>query len=93
VYYEKRFGISFWDYSQLKGNLHGRVCPIFSIFWGLLAVVLVHRVHPLVAKAVSVFPGPLSTSALLLLVADTLYTGVLLRRTRSTDSLRWYRKA
>ena len=90
VYYEKRLGVAFWDYSQLRGNLHGRVCPVFSVFWGLLAVVLVRRVHPLVARAAAGIPVPLTVAAMLLLAADSVYTAALLRRTRSTGSLRWY---
>lgn len=90
VYYEKRLGVVFWDYSQLRGNLHGRVCPVFSLFWGLLAVVLVRRIHPLVARAAAGIPVPLTVAAMLLLAADSVYTAALLRRTRSTGSLRWY---
>ena len=91
VFYENGLGVAFWDYSGLRFHLQGRVCPLFSLFWGLLAVVLVRWVHPAVEAAVDI-PVPLSVSAMLLLAADSVYTAVLLRSTRSTDSLRWYSK-
>lgn len=90
VVYEKGLGIGFWDYSGRRGNLQGRVCPLFAVFWGLLAAVLVRRLHPTVAEMVTHIPGALTGIWMLLLAVDGLYTTVLLRRTRSTDSLRWY---
>ena len=90
VFYEKELGVAFWDYSGLRFHLQGRVCPVFSLFWGLLAALLVRKVHPLVAVAAADVPVPLTLSAMLLLAADSVYTAVLLRRTGSTDSLRWY---
>ena len=92
VFYEKGLGVAFWDYSGLRFHLQGRVCPVFSLFWGLLAVALVRWVHPAVEAAAADLPVPLSVSAMLLLAADSVYTAALLRRTRSTDSLRWYSK-
>lgn len=90
VVYEKGLGIGFWDYSGQRGNLQGRVCPLFAVFWGLLAAVLVRRLHPPVAEMVTHIPPALTGMGVLLLAADGLCTTVLLRRTRSTDSLRWY---
>ena len=92
VFYEKGLGVAFWDYSGLPFHLQGRVCPLFSLFWGLLAVVLVRRVHPLIAAAAAAVPLPLTAAAMLLLAADSVYTTVLLRVTGNTDSLRWYAK-
>jgi hypothetical protein len=90
VFYEKVLGVAFWDYSGLPGNWQGRVCPLFSLFWGLLAGVLVWWVHPVVAAAVAWVPAPVLAAAGLLLAADGVCTAVLLRRTRSAASLRWY---
>lgn len=32
------FGLRFWSYDHLPFNLNGRVCLIFSVFWGLAAL-------------------------------------------------------
>ena len=90
VLYETGLGVSFWDYSGLRFHLHGRVCPVFSLFWGLLAAVLVTKVHPTVVPIAADVPLPVSVSAMVLLAADSLYTAVLLRATGDTDCLRWY---
>ena len=88
--YEKGMGVAFWDYSQLRGNWQGRVCPLFSVFWGLLSLLLIYRVHPAVEALLPAMPLPLTLSALALVLADGLCTVVLLRRTGSAQSLRWY---
>lgn len=90
VFYERWLKVSFWDYSHFKGNVHGRVCPIFSLFWGVLAAVLLKWVHPAVAALAADIPAPLTLAALLLVAADSVWSAALLRRTGTTDSLRWY---
>lgn len=92
LFYERVMGVRFWDYSHLPFHLQGRVCPQFALFWGLLAALLVRRVHPAVMGLVAHIPDGLLPSVLLLLVADGAYTLALLRATGDTDSLRWYRR-
>ena len=43
---EVLFGACFWDYSHLPFNLHGRVCLVFSLLWGVAALVWVRRIYP-----------------------------------------------
>ena len=90
VFYEKMLGVAFWDYSGLRFNLHGRVCPLFSLFWGMLAVLLVHRVHPAVVLWTGKIPAAVTVSTMLLVAADSVYTAVLLRARGNTNCLRWY---
>ena len=49
LFYEKVFRVSFWDYSHLPGNLGGRVCPLFALFWGILALAVLYLIHPAAA--------------------------------------------
>jgi len=90
VFYEKCLGVAFWNYAPVPGNLQGRVCPLFSLFWGLLALVVVRRLHPVIAS-IPEPPIPVTAAALGLVLFDGLCTVVLLRRTRDTRSLRWYK--
>ena len=92
VFYEKMLGVAFWDYSGLRFNLHGRVCPLFSLFWGMLAALLVHRIHPVVGLWVGKIPAGVTVSAILLVAADSVYTAALLRAKGNTNCLRWYAK-
>lgn len=91
LFYERVMRVKFWDYSGLPGNLGGRVCLLFSGFWGALALILVYLVHPLVSAAAGRIPGVLLPPALLLLVMDGVFTVRLLRREGDTEALRWYR--
>lgn len=92
VFYEKVLGVAFWDYSHMRFNIRGRVCPVFSLFWGLLAALLVCRIHPGVMTLAALLPPPLAPWVMLLLAADSAYTISLLRVTKDTGSLRWYAK-
>lgn len=89
-FYETVLGVRFWDYSALPLNLNGRVCLVFSLIWGLLALALSAWVHPWVTGWLSAIPDSLTSGVALLFSADTLLTVILLRVTRDTTSLRWY---
>ncbi len=88
--YETVLGVRFWDYSGLPHNLNGRVSLLFSFFWGLLALGLVAWLHPLVVRWSAAVPDSWTLPLLLLFSADAVLSAVLLRRTGTTDSLRWY---
>ncbi len=53
---EKMFHAKWWDYSHLPLNIHGRICLLISLFWGLAAVFLVKVLHPLVIGLIVAFP-------------------------------------
>ena len=39
-------GFSAWDYSDQFLNINGRICLLFSIFWGLLGILWIKHVLP-----------------------------------------------
>lgn len=47
---EKLFQARWWDYSQRPFNLHGRVCLLGGLVFGLMTVLLVRYIHPLVVR-------------------------------------------
>lgn len=89
LFYERVAHVRFWDYRDARWHLQGRVCPAFSLCWGLLGLALIGVVQPwLDGRPIPVlWLGP----AALFLLLDGLVTLYLLRRTRSTDVLCWYR--
>ena len=89
AFYETVLGVSFWDYSDLPGNLHGRVCLPFSLAWGVLSLPLVYWLHPLLSSALAAIPAPVSWMALAALAMDTLLSAALLRRYRDISCLCW----
>lgn len=50
IFLEKVFHTKYWDYSENKYNLQGRVCLKNSCFWGILGIVFIYLVHPFVKK-------------------------------------------
>ncbi len=89
-FYERVFRVRFWDYSDLKGNLNGRVCLTFSGIWGVLALALVYWVHPAVERWPRLVPPGVTLAVSLAFTADLAFTFLLLRATGTTDVLRWY---
>lgn len=70
--------IKYWDYSDRKFNLHGRICLSISLTWGVLAYLVIFWIHPVVAGLVerlSAFTIYVADVVLLvLLVADAAAT-------------------
>lgn len=46
------FNVKWWDYSDIPLNIGGRVCVLFSLFWGFLAIYLMTYVNPKVDKLI-----------------------------------------
>lgn len=90
LFYEHGLGVRFWDYSQLPLNLNGKVCLLFSACWTVLALVLVYWAAPAVDRLIARIPAVLGPPALILLLSDMLVSSVALRRTGTTEVLRWY---
>ena len=44
---EKMFSARWWDYSNRKFNVNGRICLTNALFFGLLGLLLVYIVNPL----------------------------------------------
>jgi len=53
---EAMYGTRFWDYSYLGWNLNGRISFKYSIFWGILSVVLIKYVKKWIDKIVNKIP-------------------------------------
>ena len=49
---EKIFKARWWDYSNLKFNLNGRVCLRNSTLFGILGLLLIYIVNPLLIKLI-----------------------------------------
>ena len=42
--------VRWWDYSNRFLNINGRICLVYSIFWGLLGLYLVKIANPIIDK-------------------------------------------
>ncbi len=50
---EKTFNTKYWDYTDHKFNIHGRVCLTNSIFWGILGVLFINYINPFISQKLS----------------------------------------
>ena len=45
---EMLFGLRWWDYSNDFLNIQGRVSLLYSIFWGVIGLILLEKLHPFI---------------------------------------------
>ena len=55
---EKLFDARWWDYSQYRFNINGRVCLLGAVIFGTFSVVIVRWVQPLVWRLTLMVPPP-----------------------------------
>lgn len=53
---ETVYGMRFWDYGYAKLNLNGRICLQYSIYWGILSVVIMQIIKPVIDKVIGIIP-------------------------------------
>lgn len=56
---EKTFKTKWWDYTDDPFNLHGRICLLYSLLWGVGEVAIIKVVHPLVNDLIVNIPKTL----------------------------------
>lgn len=52
------FHASWWDYSDIRFNIKGRVCLRASLFWGFLSVMLIEVVQPTMIEFINDLKRP-----------------------------------
>lgn len=72
------FHIKWWDYSNMPFDINGRICLLFTIFWGILALVLMRLINPCIEKFIDKIPkklfSVLTIGGTILLILDLLIT-------------------
>jgi uncharacterized membrane protein len=85
--YDKLLGVWFWDYRGLKGNVRGRVCPRFALYWGLLSALTVRWVHPWVVALAAATPWQATYALWLVFALDAVVSVRILLQTHDTALL------
>lgn len=77
---EKIFHTKYWDYTENKFNIHGRVCLMNSLFWGFLGVVFIKYIHPYIMARVDVINQTelviLTVILTTIMIADTIISAI-----------------
>lgn len=63
------FGSRSWDYSHMPFNVNGRICLLYSIFWGILGVLWIKNIYPRMAKRILKIPNRIGKISTWVLVA------------------------
>lgn len=75
---EKLFKTRWWDYSNHKYNIKGRVCLLNSTLFGILSLIIVNIVHPNIIKFIDKIDMSilyvLLSLAIILTIADIIVT-------------------
>lgn len=83
---EKLFKTKYWDYSDIKFNIHGRICLKNSIYWGILGIFLIFVIQPLIEKGVNLIPiNVLTYINILFCVAILVDTSITIYRIMFID--------
>lgn len=70
--------VKYWDYSNFRFNLKGRVCLWVALVWGILSYIVIFYIHPPIDARFDQIPPVLKYALcgvlLIILSADTAYT-------------------
>lgn len=61
---EMIFNVKWWDYSNVPLNINGRICLLYSIFWGALSLYLMVSLNPKIDKLINWFKKKLNNNIL-----------------------------
>lgn len=77
---EKIFHTKYWDYTNYKFNIKGRVCLLNSLFWGFLGVIFTKFIHPFIVQKVDIVKTNdliFYTVVLLIIMIGDLITSII----------------
>ena len=73
--------MKYWDYSDRRFNLKGRICLANCLWWGVASYLVIYWVHPLTQRALGLLPAPGRQALAALLAAAILAdTAVTIRQ-------------
>jgi len=74
---ELAFGSRSWDYSHMPFNLNGRICLLYSFFWGFLGVFWIKSLYPVMAKWILKLPNRVGKAATWVLLVFFLFNSFM----------------
>ena len=88
---EKIFKARWWDYSQKKFNINGRVCLNTIIPFGILGLFIMYVSNPFLLEKISLLPevwlNILFWSLLIIYIVDNIVSGIVIRYVKKTEKI------
>ena len=89
VVQEALLGTVSWKYDHMPLNLNGRINVMYSMFWGILALLWVKNLFPLMTRLIEKIPnsiGKILTWILLVfMILNTIVSGLAVARWTARD--------
>ena len=82
---ETVFGSVSWSYADAPLNLNGRICLLYSLYWGVLGVLWIKELYPRMAGLILRIPNKVGKPLTFVLAAFMLFNSVMTGLT----TLRW----
>jgi len=80
-------GHRLWDYTDERGNIHGYVCPRFSLIWGVISASVI-KLLPLAEPLIDRLSGPIFYAiSFVLLIVTVVDIKTSIRRNQSKNSI------
>lgn len=74
---EKVFHTTYWDYTENRFNIKGRVCLMNSLFWGFLGVVFTRYIHPFFMEKIDLIPQNILIYVTTIIAFSMLVDGII----------------
>lgn len=66
-----------WDYSDMPFNLNGRICLLYSVFWGVLGILWIKNIYPRMSQLILRIPNKTGRAITWVMVAFLIINGVV----------------
>lgn len=70
------FGSVSWDYSNMPLNINGRICVLYSCFWGILGVIWAKLIAPGITKLIDKVPIKPGKIAFIIMAVFLVYDSI-----------------
>lgn len=67
IIFDRMLHHKMWDYTGIRGNIGGYICPAFAVIWGVLGVVAIQVINPVL----------LSTDRILVVISSVGIIGIM----------------
>ena len=71
------YGSRFWDYSYTNFQINGRISLTYTVFWGILSVILIGYLKGFLDKWIEKIPGKMVDKVIVLFVGIDVFVTIL----------------
>ena len=69
---EAMLHVKWWDYSEMPLNINGRICLLYSLFWGFLGLYLMISLNPKIDRLINYIKTKISVKILKIITSITI---------------------